>query len=131
MNKRNFIVTTAAAGLLTSCSTIQPSNSTKGNTMIVHSVFFKLKHPAGSETEKAFLTKAAELSSIQGVENFQVLKETSPKNSFDFGLSMEFKDQGAYDAYNTHPDHVAFVQNIWIPEVEDFQEIDYVAYSVN
>ena len=99
--------------------------------MIVHSVFFKLKHPAGSAEEKAFLAEAAKLSSIPGVENFQVLKETSPKNNFDFGLSMEFKDQTAYDGYNNHPEHVAFVQNIWIPEVEDFQEIDYVAYSAN
>jgi hypothetical protein len=99
--------------------------------MIAHSVFFKLKHPSGSEEEKNFLSKAAELASIPGVKNFQVLKETSPKNNFDFGLSMEFKDQTAYDGYNNHTEHVAFVQHIWIPEVEDFQEIDYIAYSAN
>ena len=38
---------------------------------------------------------------------------------------MEFADQAAYEAYNEHPDHVAFVQDIWIPEVTDCIEIDY------
>ena len=50
----------------------------------------------------------------------------SPKNSFSFGFSMEFADQSAYDAYNTHPIHVAFVRDRWAPEVEDFLELDYV-----
>jgi len=38
---------------------------------------------------------------------------------------MEFASQQAYDQYNNHPDHVAFVQNRWIKEVEDFLEIDF------
>jgi len=96
--------------------------------MIVHSVFFRLNHPAGSTGETAFLAKAAQLSNIPGVQNFHVLRETSPKNPYAFGLSMEFTDQAAYDAYNTHPDHVAFVQNIWLKEVAEFQEIDHVPY---
>ena len=54
--------------------------------MIVHSVFFKLKYPSGSEEEKNFLSKAADLASIPGVKNFQVLKETSPKNNLDYVL---------------------------------------------
>jgi hypothetical protein len=39
---------------------------------------------------------------------------------------MEFSDQADYDAYNKHPDHVSFVQNVWMKEVAEFQEIDYV-----
>ena len=35
----------------------------------------------------------------------------------------------AYTAYNQHPDHVAFVQGRWIPEVADFLEVDYVALA--
>ena len=97
--------------------------------MITHSVFFRLNHEKGSPAEAAFLAKAAALAAIPGVENFQVLRETSPKNAFDFGLSMNFADQAAYDGYNTHPDHVAFVQEIWLKDVADFQEIDYVAHQ--
>ena len=94
--------------------------------MITHSVFFKLKHAPGSAGEAAFIAKAEELAAIPGVGNFQVLRETSPKNEFVFGLSMTFVDQAAYDGYNNHPDHVSFVQDIWLEEVESFQEIDYV-----
>ena len=38
---------------------------------------------------------------------------------------MEFADQGAYEWYNEHPDHVRFVQERWLAEVDDFLEIDY------
>jgi hypothetical protein len=39
---------------------------------------------------------------------------------------MEFADRAAYDGYNRHPDHVAYVRDRWVPEVETFLEIDYV-----
>ena len=39
---------------------------------------------------------------------------------------MEFRDQAAYDAYSSHPDHNRFVQERWLPEVREFLEIDYV-----
>lgn len=94
--------------------------------MISHSVFFKLNHEKGSASETLFLNAAAELSKIQGVENFRIVEEKSLKNNFEFGLTMEFQDQSAYDRYNAHPDHVAFVEDIWLQEVACFQEIDYV-----
>lgn len=98
--------------------------------MIRHTVVFRLKFAHGSVEEKAFLQEAAKLATIAGVEQFEVLKQVSAKNNFGFGLSMEFKDQQAYDHYNNHPQHTAFVQNIWIPQVEDFMEIDYKPFSV-
>lgn len=95
--------------------------------MIRHTVVFTLKHPAGSAAEKSFLDDAlAQLTSIPTVQNFERLKQVSPKNGFQYGFSMEFEDQAAYDAYNTHPFHVAFVQERWKVEVSDFMEIDYV-----
>jgi hypothetical protein len=54
------------------------------------------------------------------------LKQVSAKNGFMFGFSMEFADQAAYDIYNNHPIHVAFVRDRWKTEVSDFMEIDYV-----
>ena len=38
---------------------------------------------------------------------------------------MEFENAQAYEDYNRHPDHVAFVKTRWIPEVSDFLELDY------
>ena len=92
---------------------------------IIHSVFFKLKHEAGSQAEAEFIKKARGLASIPGVEDFKVLREVSPKNDWLWGLSMKFKNQAAYDGYNKHPDHVRFVEEVWFKEVADFQEIDY------
>jgi hypothetical protein len=90
-----------------------------------HTVVFTLAHPQGSPAEADFLAAAARLSAIPGVEQFEILRESSPKNDYRFGISMEFAGGAAYEAYNVHPDHVAFVQGRWIPEVSDFLEIDY------
>ena len=40
---------------------------------------------------------------------------------------MVFADQSAYDAYNSHPAHVDFVATRWVPEVDAFQEYDFIA----
>jgi hypothetical protein len=93
--------------------------------MIRHTVVFKLKHPKGSFEERAFIDAALKLSLIQDVHHFECLRQTSKKNNFDYGISMEFDTQKAYDAYSNHPEHVAFVQNLWLKDVADFLEIDY------
>jgi hypothetical protein len=38
---------------------------------------------------------------------------------------MEFANADAYQSYNEHPDHEAFVNDRWQAEVKDFLEIDY------
>ena len=93
--------------------------------MIRHTVAFRLHHSPGSEEERDFLDTALQLGDIPGVERFEQLRQTSVKNDFTFGFSMEFADRAAYDAYNTHPVHVAFVEGRWVPEVADFLEVDY------
>jgi heme-degrading monooxygenase HmoA len=93
-----------------------------------HTVSFVLAHPEGSAEETDFLAAAARLADVvPGVEAFEVLREVSPKNGFDHGLSMEFADRAAYEAYNEHPEHVAFVADRWDAEVTDFLELDYEA----
>lgn len=96
---------------------------------IRHTVSFTLRHPAGSDEEGDFLAAARQLNGIPGVEAFEILAEVSPKNSFSFGISMEFADQAAYNGYNAHPDHVRFVEERWLKEVADFLEIDYAPLS--
>ena len=93
--------------------------------MIRHTVAFRLRHAPGSGEEAAFLRDAKVLAAIPGVERFEQLRQVSPKNDYAFGFSMEFTDRQAYDGYNRHPDHVAFVRDRWVPEVESFLEIDY------
>ena len=94
--------------------------------MIRHTVVFTLKHADGSLMEKSFLRDAkTALEDIPGVKTFEQLKQVSKKNDFEFGFSMEFADQAAYDAYDKHPKHVKFVEERWKHEVETFLEIDY------
>ncbi len=97
--------------------------------MIRHTVVFRLKHAKGSAAEAEFLRAADVLVGISTVQKFEKLRQVSVKNDYDFGFSMEFVDQTAHDFYTTHPDHEAFVQGRWIPEVEKFMEIDYVVIS--
>lgn len=93
---------------------------------IIHSVIFSLKHEKGSAEELRFLEDGRSvLSTIGAVQEFKVFKQISPKNTYDFGFSMVFDTQADYEAYNAHPQHVAFVENRWEKEVVQFLEIDY------
>jgi hypothetical protein len=93
--------------------------------MIIHTVAFKLKYTRGSSDEKNFLNAARRLASIPGVYNLQSFRQTSKKNNFDFGLSMEFKTLEEYETYNQHRDHLTFIEKFWLEGVENFLEIDY------
>jgi quinol monooxygenase YgiN len=97
--------------------------------MIRHAALFALHHAQGSAAEADFLKALRGLAAIPGVQAFQIARETSPKNPYAFAVSMEFTDQAAYDAYNIHPLHLAFVQTRWTPEVAAFMEHDTVALS--
>ena len=123
---KQLICSILLAALFTGCATMNQEKTQKKSTVIVHSVFFTLKHEAGSDEASAFFAKAEKLAVIPGVVDFQVLKEVSPKNVYTFGFSMKFATQADYDRYNNHPDHVDFVQKVWMNEVAEFQEIDYV-----
>ena len=98
--------------------------------MIQHTVSFALRHPADSPEEQAFLADAATaLTGIPGVENFRISDQVSPQSAHRFQFAMDFADTATYAAYNAHPDHVAFVQTRWVPEVESFQELDLIPHS--
>ena len=94
---------------------------------IRHSVVFSLAHDPGSEAEGDFIAAITALERIPGVEAFELMREVSPKNDYDYGLTMEFANRDAYTGYNEHPTHVAFVANRWDAEVTDFLEIDTIA----
>lgn len=89
---------------------------------IRHTVAFRLRPEADAAD---FVARLRALAVIDGVEDFQLLREVSPKNDFDHGLTMTFADQAAYDAYDAHPDHRAFVAEVWERDVADFLELDH------
>ncbi len=98
-------------------------------TPIQHTVSFTLRHPAGSPAEADFLAAARALATVPGVEDFAQLRQVSPKSDFAFSFSMRFADDEAYQVYNEHPTHVAFVRDRWTTEVSGFQELDFVALT--
>jgi hypothetical protein len=100
------------------------------STHIKHMVVFNLH--AGKNTPEAeqFLRGSAqELAAIPGVEQFEVFRQVSAKTDYDYGFSMVFADQTAYDDYNVHPVHSYYVTERWVKEVSRFQEIDLTVFE--
>lgn len=93
--------------------------------MLHHSVFLTFKTSTSELEKDFFIAEARKLSQIPGVMNLQVLEEFNATNPFTHGLGMDFEDQAAYDLYSNHPIHYHFVQEVWLPRVEKWQEIDY------
>jgi len=92
--------------------------------VIQHTVAFRLS-PSSDLDE--FLGRARQLGTLDGVQDFEVLRQVGHKNDFTHALSMRFASQQEYDGYNENPAHLAFVKGVWIPQVDDFIELDYVA----
>jgi len=91
---------------------------------IQHTVTFRLNDGVDGNW---FLDKARELAEIPGILEFEVLEQVGKKAAqFELALSMWFNSADDYAAYNDHPDHVDFVKNVWIPNVAEFLELDYL-----
>jgi hypothetical protein len=89
-----------------------------------HAGIFNFK-PTVSESQKhEFFIALKALEDINGVEKMEVSRQISSKNKFKYGFSMEFASNEIYLAYSIHPQHDAFVNDFFIPLVEDFMEID-------
>ena len=92
--------------------------------MIRHMVVFKLHHAKKSIAEQNFLLATQKLAAIPGVTKFEILKQASQKNTFDFGISMVFLSAREYETYNQHRDHQIFIEQFWKKGVSNFLEID-------
>jgi len=91
---------------------------------IRHAGIFNFK-PTVSESQKhEFFVALKALEEIEGVEKMEVSRQTSAKNKFKYGFSMEFASNEIYQTYSVHPQHDAFVKEFFIPLIEDFMEID-------
>ena len=90
--------------------------------MYYHSVIFDLN--SGLD-EKSFFDEAKSvLPGIEGVKNFKISSQVSPKNDYAYCFSMEFDSKAAFEAYAASPVHCDFVARRWDTEVSRFLEID-------
>ena len=139
MERRNFF-TRLGIGTLATCvamplmsNTMKEMEGESGSPLkngeIQHMVIFDLNHEKGSAMADKFLKDGQQiLSALPVVQNFQVFDQVSLKNDYSYGFSMVFADKPAYETYNNHPDHVAFVENRWKKEVTRFLEIDFKSH---
>ena len=95
--------------------------------MVKHSVIFTFKQGVDKNSQQSFLDASAKLSGIPGVKNLEVLKQTSSKNNYDYGILMEFDNNETYQSYNNHPQHQQFIEQFWLKYVDQFMEIDFEA----
>ena len=133
MKRRNFLKTggiAAVAGTgMIAAGCASKGNGLLGETQIQHGVIFSLKHEKGSASAKMFLEDGRRiLTGIAVVQYFQVFSQVSPKNEYDYGFTMVFDSMDDYQTYNDHPDHVSFVEERWMKEVEKFLEIDFKVF---
>jgi hypothetical protein len=82
--------------------------------MLIHSVFFWLKPEVTAAQRVAMQRGIESLRGIQAVEALYcgtpAVMEARPvrDSSYDFGLTVLFKDGAAHDAYQIDPLHAAF-----------------------
>ena len=93
--------------------------------MIHHSVFLQFKESTSQEERDFFIAESRKLVAIPGVIDLKMLREFNATNPFTHGICIDFENQAAYDVYSNHPLHNHFVQEVWLPRVENWQEIDY------
>lgn len=130
MERRKFIkrggavmAGVAGAGILAGCT---GSSADLKQGEILHTVIFDLKYPVGSAEAEKFLTDGYNiLTKVPGVYDFQVFRQCSPKNDYQYGFYMRFKNKVEFDAYTANPDHGKFVAERWDTEVTRFQESDF------
>ena len=132
MQRRNFlknggIAAVAGTGIVaTGCG--PKKSGLLGQTQIQHGV----KHEKGSAAANKFLEDGRRiLTGIPVVQDFQVFSQVSPKNEFDYGFTMVFDSMDDYQTYNDHPDHVSFVEDRWMKEVDAVPGNDFEVYPAS
>lgn len=105
-------------------------NNDNTGKRIRHLVIFNFKDDKKTyERDKFLLDSKSILTSIEGVEKFEILKQINPDINYPFGFSMEFKDQMIYELYKKNPIHLDYVKQEWQKNVNGFLGMDFENYS--
>ncbi len=96
--------------------------------MIQHNVLFKWKSSMTPAVEQATFTAMLELKQkIPGISAISIGHQNSPEglgHGFQVGLSVQFVDAFARDAYLVHPAHTAAVELCKL-HIDDVLVLDY------
>jgi hypothetical protein len=97
---------------------------------ITHVVVCWLKNPGDETARQRLIDTSKSLSSIPGLRSVRV-GTTVPgdrpqvESSFDVALVMEFEDEAALRAYETHPTHQRAVREVLQPLAARFIVYDF------
>ena len=109
---------------------MKKENNDNTGRRIRHLVIFNFKSKQNIYERDKFLQESKTiLTSIEGVEKFEILKQINPDIKYPFGFSMEFKDQVVYEIYKKNPIHLDYVKRIWQKNVGQFLGMDFEDYS--
>ncbi|MDG1892562.1 MAG: Dabb family protein [Verrucomicrobiota bacterium] len=86
--------------------------------MFSHIVIFWTNPDQPNATEELIDGAHKFLKHIPGADHFHIGRMASSERpvvdqSYQVALNLTFKDKATQDAYQIHPDHVAFVENIF------------------
>ena len=96
---------------------------------VSHVVLMWLKNPGDATAVKKIIEASRQFRQIPGVIDIKAgrpLPSTRPvvDSSYDVGLVMTFQDEGALQAYETHPQHVKAVKEVLRPLAAKIQVYD-------
>lgn len=88
----------------------------KTNQAFVHTVFFWLKEKLNTEHQAQLHAGLLELAKIQEIKEAYVGKPADTNrpvidSSYDFSITFIFENKDNQDIYQTHPDHLKFIDN--------------------
>ena len=100
--------------------------------MLIHAVYFWLKPELTPAQRANFRAEVKKLSAVRTIENIYVAapatiaERSVTDRTFDFALTILFKDGPAHDSYQVDPIHLAFVErnkDSWVKvQVYDSEE---------
>jgi len=95
---------------------------------IQHTVVFRLVHAPGSPGEAEFLDTAARtLTAIPGVVTSPSVVRSAPRATWPGNSQWSSPIKVPMTPTTRTPAHVDFVATRWVPEVDAFQEYDFIA----
>jgi hypothetical protein len=94
----------------------QEPTQKKGGPAIGHMVYFKLKDPTPANVKKLVAACDKYLSTHEGTLYYaagvlsQSLNREVNDRDWDVALHLVFVNKAAHDVYNTHPEHLKFIE---------------------
>jgi hypothetical protein len=114
--RRKFLTTMAIAGVTTTVAA-KPFKKEAKQKQLVHHVFFWLKNPGSLPDRDKLVEGVRTLANIETVREIHVgvLADTEKRSVVDATWHVSelifFDDLAGQSTYQTHPVHLAFVQN--------------------